>query len=152
MALWLGQEASVKGRLTVVLDLDGTLISSYTPKRAPRMPPGYTTYVVGRGGRLNPGGVFVVERPGLARFFSRLAEFAGVNKCTHEGRGEGGGDGGRESRQAELGDFVLYVWDGKEGFDVGLSCMCRFVPHSHRFVPHACRFVPHHVPTREGAM
>lgn len=72
----------MKGRLTVVLDLDGTLISSYTPKRAPRLPPGYTTYVVGRGGRLNPGGVFVVERPGLACFFSRLAEFAGENpKC-----------------------------------------------------------------------
>jgi NLI interacting factor-like phosphatase len=68
----------MKGRLTVVLDLDGTLISSYTPKRAPRLPAGSTTYIVGRGGRLNPGGVFVVERPGLARFVSRLSEFAGM--------------------------------------------------------------------------
>jgi RNA polymerase II subunit A small phosphatase-like protein len=67
----------MKGRLTVVLDLDGTLISSYTPKRAPKLPPGATSYVVGRGGRLNPNGVFVVERPGLEQFFSKLSEFAG---------------------------------------------------------------------------
>lgn len=67
-----------RGRLTVVLDLDGTLVSSFTPRRAPALPPGSTSYVVGRGGRLNPGGVFVVERPGLATFFARLAEFAGA--------------------------------------------------------------------------
>jgi len=62
----------------VVLDLDGTLVSSFTPRRAPALPPGSTSYVVGRGGRLNPGGVFVVERPGLAAFFARLSEFAGA--------------------------------------------------------------------------
>ena len=36
------------------------------------------TYIVGRGGKLNPGGVFVVERPGLGEFLRRLAAFAEV--------------------------------------------------------------------------
>lgn len=36
------------------------------------------TYIVGRGGKLNPGGVFVVERPGLGDFLHRLAAFAEV--------------------------------------------------------------------------
>jgi NLI interacting factor-like phosphatase len=63
--------------MTVVLDLDGTLIASFTPRRAPRLPPGATSYIVGRGGRLNPAGVFVVERPGLQEFFARLSEIAG---------------------------------------------------------------------------
>lgn len=67
----------LQGRLTVVLDLDGTLISSFTPRRAPRLPSGVTSYVVGRGGKLNPQGVFVVERPGLQEFFSHLSTFAG---------------------------------------------------------------------------
>ena len=71
-------DPDVQGKLTVVLDLDGTLISSFTPRRAPRQPPGTTSYVVGRGGRLNPQGVFVVERPGLQEFFSRLSSFAGI--------------------------------------------------------------------------
>ena len=67
----------------MVLDLDGTLISSFTPRRAPRLPPDMTSYIVGRGGKLNPGGVFVVERPGLQEFFERLSatagDFAAVN-------------------------------------------------------------------------
>ena len=71
--LWQAPE----GRLTVVLDMDGTLLSSFTPRRAPVLPPGSIAYVVGRGGRLNPNGVFVVERPGLLQFFQRLSEFAG---------------------------------------------------------------------------
>ena len=58
--------------------MDGTLLSSFTPRRAPVLPPGSIAYVVGRGGRLNPNGVFVVERPGLLAFFQRLAEFAGA--------------------------------------------------------------------------
>ena len=66
--------------MTVVLDLDGTLIASFTPRRAPRLPPGATSYVVGRGGRLNPAGVFVVERPGLRDFFARLTEIAGEHQ------------------------------------------------------------------------
>ena len=57
--------------------MDGTLLSSFTPRRAPVLPPGSIAYVVGRGGRLNPNGVFVVERPGLLQFFQRLSEFAG---------------------------------------------------------------------------
>ena len=61
----------------MVLDLDGTLISSFTPRRAPRLPPDMTSYIVGRGGKLNPGGVFVVERPGLQEFFERLSATAG---------------------------------------------------------------------------
>ena len=62
----------------MVLDMDGTLLSSFTPRRAPVLPPGSIAYVVGRGGRLNPNGVFVVERPGLRQFFQRLSEFAGA--------------------------------------------------------------------------
>jgi RNA polymerase II subunit A small phosphatase-like protein len=66
------------GRLTVLLDLDGTLISSFTPKRAPRLPASMATHLVGVGSKLNPGGVFVVERPGLRRFLEELAAFAEV--------------------------------------------------------------------------
>ncbi|KAL0044617.1 hypothetical protein WJX82_002935 [Trebouxia sp. C0006] len=72
------QRPEHKGKLTVVLDLDGTLISSFTPRRAPRLPPGSTSYVVGKGGRLNPQGVFVVERPGLQEFFRQLSTFAEI--------------------------------------------------------------------------
>lgn len=68
----------MQGRLTVVLDLDGTLISSFTPRRAPRLAPGVTTHLVGRGSQLNPNGVFVVERPGLQHFLQQLSSFAGV--------------------------------------------------------------------------
>ena len=67
----------MKGRLTVVLDLDGTLISSFTPRRAPSLHPSTKTYVVGRGAKLNPNGVLVVERPELGHFFRKLNEFAG---------------------------------------------------------------------------
>ncbi|KIZ04779.1 hypothetical protein MNEG_3173 [Monoraphidium neglectum] len=66
------------GRLTVLLDLDGTLISSFTPKRAPRLPPTMRTHLVGQGSGLNPAGVFVVERPGLTDFLAELAAFAEV--------------------------------------------------------------------------
>jgi carboxy-terminal domain RNA polymerase II polypeptide A small phosphatase len=69
---------SLQGRLTVVLDMDGTLVSSYTPARAPRLPAGMLSYIVGRGARINPKGVFVVERPGLRDFFAKLTEFAGA--------------------------------------------------------------------------
>lgn len=72
------QAPAYKGKLTVVLDLDGTLISSYTPRRAPALAPGSVGYVVGRGGRLNPQGVFVVERPGLKEFFARVSAVAEV--------------------------------------------------------------------------
>ncbi|GLI62617.1 hypothetical protein VaNZ11_005280 [Volvox africanus] len=66
------------GRLCVLLDLDGTLVSSYTPRRAPRLPPYVRTHVVGMGSKLNPGGVFVVERPGLREFLEELSSFAEV--------------------------------------------------------------------------
>lgn len=72
------QKPEHAGRLTVVLDLDGTLLSSFTPRRAPVLPAGSTSYIVGRGGRLNPNGVFVVERPGLTAFFDQLCQFAGA--------------------------------------------------------------------------
>ncbi len=39
------QSGDMKGRLTVVLDLDGTLISSFTPRRAPSLAPASTSYV-----------------------------------------------------------------------------------------------------------
>ncbi|KAG2489703.1 hypothetical protein HYH03_011810 [Edaphochlamys debaryana] len=66
------------GRLCVLLDLDGTLVSSYTPRRAPRLPPYVRTHMVGVGSKLNPAGVFVVERPGLREFLEELASFAEV--------------------------------------------------------------------------
>jgi RNA polymerase II subunit A small phosphatase-like protein len=72
------QSGDMKGRLTVVLDLDGTLISSFTPRRAPSLAPGSTSYVCGRGAKLNPNGVLVVERPDLGAFLKRLSEFAEV--------------------------------------------------------------------------
>jgi hypothetical protein len=80
------------GRLTVLLDLDGTLVSSFTPRRAPRLPPAMKSHLVGVGSSLNPGGVFVVERPGLHEFLQQLAGMAevvvftagmvGVSSCT----------------------------------------------------------------------
>lgn len=56
-----------QGKLTVLLDLDGTLITSFPPKRAPNVPstPIQRTHLVGVGSKLNPLGVFVVERPEL---------------------------------------------------------------------------------------
>lgn len=66
------------GKLCVLLDLDGTLVSSYTPRRAPRLPSYVRTHVVGMGSKLNPAGVFVVERPGLTEFLEELATFAEV--------------------------------------------------------------------------
>ncbi len=70
--------APPQGKLCVFLDLDGTLVSSFTPKRAPRLPPYVRTHVVGIGSKLNPQGVFVVERPGLSEFLEQLAAFAEV--------------------------------------------------------------------------
>lgn len=75
----------LQGRLTVVLDMDGTLVSSYTPARAPRLPAGMLSYIVGRGARINPKGVFVVERPGLRDFFAKLTEFAGGSSELEDG-------------------------------------------------------------------
>ncbi|CAG9463532.1 unnamed protein product [Pedinophyceae sp. YPF-701] len=72
------QRAEMRGKLTVVLDLDGTLVSTYTVRRAPRLPREVRSYVVGRGGPLNVDGVFVVERPGLGDFLRSLAEVSEV--------------------------------------------------------------------------
>jgi hypothetical protein len=66
------------GRLTVLLDLDGTLVSSFTPRRAPALPPSMKTHLVGVGSSLNPAGVFVVERPGLGQFLQQLAAISEV--------------------------------------------------------------------------
>ena len=75
----------VQGKLTVVLDLDGTLVSSFTPRRAPHLPPGMNTYLVGKGSQLNPNGVFVVERPELRAFFDSLSTFAGMPSTPYPG-------------------------------------------------------------------
>ena len=64
--------------MTVALDLDGTLITSFPPRRAPCLPPGLRAQVVGKGSSLNPEGVLVVERPGLRDFLHELASFAEV--------------------------------------------------------------------------
>ena len=91
--------------LTVVLDLDGTLIASYPPSRAgallaPRGDGGSSrgggegggskppaAFLVGQGSRLNPSGVLVLERPGLGEFLARLSEFAEVVLFTGAFRG-----------------------------------------------------------------
>lgn len=72
------QLACHAGRLTVLLDLDGTLVSSFTPRRAPVLPPSMKTHLVGVGSSLNPAGVFVVERPGLGQFLRELAAMSEV--------------------------------------------------------------------------
>lgn len=72
------QAAVFHGRMTVLLDLDGTLVSSYTPRRAPRLPPSMRTHLVAQGSRLNPQGVFVVERPGLQEFLECLSSFSEI--------------------------------------------------------------------------
>jgi len=72
------QPAEHQGKLCVMLDLDGTLVSSFTPKRAPRLPAYVRTHIVGMGSKLNPQGVYVVERPGLSQFLEELAQFAEV--------------------------------------------------------------------------
>jgi hypothetical protein len=72
------QLACHAGRLTVLLDLDGTLVSSFTPRRAPVLPPSMKTHLVGVGSSLNPAGVFVVERPGLTPFLQQLAAMSEV--------------------------------------------------------------------------
>lgn len=78
-ALLPPQRPQHRGRLTVVLDLDGTLVSTYTVKRAPAVPRGLMrSYVVGKGGPLNADGVFVVERPGLREFLASLCQVAEV--------------------------------------------------------------------------
>lgn len=76
----------------MLLDLDGTLVSSFTPRRAPVLPPSMKTHLVGVGSSLNPGGVFVVERPGLTPFLQQLAAMSEVVVFTAgEERGRGPG-------------------------------------------------------------
>ena len=64
-------------KMTVLLDMDGTLLSSYSALRQPRLPHDLNTFITGQGGKLNPGGVLVVERPGLRKFLEDLSSFAG---------------------------------------------------------------------------
>lgn len=72
------QRMEHKGRLVVCLDLDGTLVTTFTPRRAPSLPSNVACYTVGKGGKLNPGGIFVVERPNLGSFLKTLAQHAEV--------------------------------------------------------------------------
>ena len=68
-------------RLTVVLDLDGTLAASFPPSRAGALLAGRgggAAYIVGVGSSLNPDGIVVVERPGLGPFLRQLSSFAEV--------------------------------------------------------------------------
>lgn len=41
--------------MTVLLDLDGTLITSFPPKRAPNVPPSMRTHHVGIGSKVRAG-------------------------------------------------------------------------------------------------
>ncbi|KAK9814688.1 hypothetical protein WJX72_009831 [[Myrmecia] bisecta] len=72
------QTPDKQGKMTCVLDLDGTLTASFTPARAPRLPAGTASWLVGRGSTINPGGVCVVERPALGQFLRQLAQFTEV--------------------------------------------------------------------------
>lgn len=72
-------DPSAGHKMTVVLDMDGTLLSSFSAKRSPVLPPGLNTFITGKGGNLNPGGVLVVERPGLRKFLQDLSTFAGIS-------------------------------------------------------------------------
>jgi len=67
------QRYEFHNKLTLCLDLDGTLVTTLNPKRAPVLPDSAVSYVVGVGGKLNPGGIFVIERPGLGDFLRRAA-------------------------------------------------------------------------------
>jgi hypothetical protein len=70
------------------------------------------THVVGQGSQLNPGGVFVVERPGLQPFLRELASFAEVVIFTAGERlASGRGSGGRGSRG----------WRSAKALSTGLS-------------------------------
>lgn len=44
------------GKLSIVLDIDGTLIASFPPRRSPRLPASMRTHLVGAGSSLNPQG------------------------------------------------------------------------------------------------
>lgn len=107
------QLACHAGRLTVLLDLDGTLISSFTPSRAPVLPPSMKTHLVGVGSSLNPGGVFVVERPGLGQFLQQLAAMSEVVVFT-----AGGEQGGCWRKGTEAGALLCVVHSGH-------WCVCR---------------------------
>eukprot|EP01026_Neomeris_dumetosa_P014114 TRINITY_DN1505_c0_g1_i7.p1 TRINITY_DN1505_c0_g1~~TRINITY_DN1505_c0_g1_i7.p1 ORF type:complete len:768 (+),score=127.00 TRINITY_DN1505_c0_g1_i7:156-2459(+) len=72
------QAERYRGKMTVCLDLDGTLVSTYSPRKAPRVVSSLNAYVVGQGGKLNPGGIFVIERPGLREFLEEVSAFAEV--------------------------------------------------------------------------
>ena len=72
------QKSIYAGKLSVCLDLDGTLVTTFTPRRAPSLPDTAVSYIVGQGGKLNPGGVFVVERPGLGDFLQRITSMCEV--------------------------------------------------------------------------
>lgn len=45
-----------EGRLHIVLDIDGTLVASFPPRRAPQLPPHVRTHLVAEGSSLNPQG------------------------------------------------------------------------------------------------
>lgn len=64
-------------KITVVLDLDQTLIYSIHPKNIVHYenPPKY--HVLG-GNKLNPNGIIVFERPGLHEFLISLSHFSEI--------------------------------------------------------------------------
>jgi hypothetical protein len=63
-ALLPPQDLKWRGKLSIVLDIDGTLIASFPPRRAPKLPSHMRTHVVGAGSSLNPQGSFTTLRNG----------------------------------------------------------------------------------------
>ena len=56
-ALLPPRSAQQPGKMSIVLDIDGTLIASFPPRRAPQLPSHMKTHLVGAGSTLNPQGV-----------------------------------------------------------------------------------------------
>lgn len=64
------------GKLSIVLDLDGTLIASFPPRRAPSLPPHVRTHLVGKGSSLNPQGALLSASTPLAVFLPQSLDLA----------------------------------------------------------------------------
>jgi hypothetical protein len=60
-ALLPPQPPHMRGKLSIVLDIDGTLIASFPPRRALRLPPHMVTHLVGVGSALNPQGTALLQ-------------------------------------------------------------------------------------------
>jgi hypothetical protein len=68
------QEPQFEGKLVIVLDLDGTLIASFPPRRAPYLPKHMRTHLVGKGSSLNPQGMHLSSGRPLSNCTPHICE------------------------------------------------------------------------------